>query len=124
LRSADIREALDAQEWSQLTPVIADLGTDSRASEWVADGCFNLATTNGLSPEDNALRCVYGDPDAPQTIAVMGDSQAISYVPGLRAPIGDDWEIQGYSMSRCPAVNVDIVSGDGSTEPICGEFRD
>lgn len=124
LRSADIREALDAQEWPQLTPAIADLGPDSRASEWVADGCLGLEATNGLSPEDNAIRCVYGNPNAPQTMAVMGDSQAISYVPGLRAAIGDDWKIQVYSMSQCPAVDVQILFGDGSAAPVCGEFRD
>lgn len=123
-RANEIAEALDAKVWPSLEPSIDALGPDSRAPEWVTDGCLGLEQNNALSPEQNALRCVYGDPESNKTIAVMGDSLAISYVPGIRAALSDGWRINIYTMSQCPAVNVSIKLGDGGAAPHCDEFRD
>lgn len=123
LRAADIDRALASQEWPDLAPALSELGPDSRVSEWVEDGCLGLESNNSLSPEDNAKRCIYGEPDAAKTIAVLGDSQSISYMPAIREAIGRDWAIQIYAMSQCPAVDVSVLFGDGAAAPNCDAFR-
>jgi peptidoglycan/LPS O-acetylase OafA/YrhL len=123
-RTAAIDEALTAEEWPELEPSIDELGKESRASEWIEDGCLGLEQSLKLSPEQHAERCVYGDANAENTIAILGDSTAISYVPALRAAIGDNWNVQVYTMSTCPWADVEGLLSDGSDHYPCENFRD
>jgi hypothetical protein len=122
-RAQQIDDALGDDSWPDLHPSIDELGNASKAPEWVDDGCLALKTTNDLSPEENALRCVYGDPIGTHTIALLGDSTAISYLPAIRAAAPAGWRIEVYTMARCPAVDV-AVRLDGGTPAQCQEFRD
>lgn len=122
-RTTDIESALASQEWPDLDPAISALGPGTRVSEWVEDGCLGLESNNSLTPEQNALRCTYGAPEAQKTIAVLGDSQSISYVPAIRNAVGSEWQVQVYAMSQCPAVDVSVLFGDGAAAPVCDRFR-
>jgi peptidoglycan/LPS O-acetylase OafA/YrhL len=123
-RTEAIADALDDTEWPELTPKISELGDDSRASEWTQDGCLGLESLEDGTPEEIALDCVYGNPKATKTIALLGDSQGISYAPALRAAIDDGWNVRVFTMSQCPWVDVAVVKGDGATHPECAAFRD
>jgi peptidoglycan/LPS O-acetylase OafA/YrhL len=123
-RASAVEAALTAPSWPELHPDVTQLGDASRAPEWLDDGCLGLEQRNDLSPEDNALRCVYGDPEAPRTIAILGDSVAISYVPALREAAGDSWRVEVYTMAECPAIDLDTRLGNGESDPRCGSFRD
>lgn len=122
-RAAAVSEALATTEWPTLTPSIDELGRTSRASEWTTDGCLGLEASSVRSPEERALGCVYGDPAATHSIAVLGDSVAISYVPALREAIGPDWKIHVFTMSQCPYADVETLLADKSPNPMCDEFR-
>lgn len=122
-RTLAISEALAATEWPKLDPSIDELGISSRASEWVSDGCLGLEADGALSPEEHALNCVYGDPSATHTIAVLGDSVAISYVAALREAIGPGWQIHVFTMAQCPYADVSVSLMNNSPNPMCEEFR-
>lgn len=123
-RSQAIDDALAAQEWPDLSPSIDELGRDSRASEWIDDGCLGLEASGDQTPEEHAEDCVYGDPNAENTVAILGDSTAISYVPALRAAIGDNWNVQVYTMSECPYADVEVLLSDDAQNFACDSFRD
>jgi peptidoglycan/LPS O-acetylase OafA/YrhL len=122
-RTLAVTDALAAKKWPALSPSIDELGWSSRAPEWVEDNCLGLGASRALTPEEYALNCVYGDPAATRTIAVLGDSVAISYVPALREAIGPDWRIQVFTMAQCPFADVSVVRLDKSPHPMCDAFR-
>lgn len=124
---ADQRElvsrALEARSWPALEPAIMNPGVVAQAPEWVHDGCLGDERGAIPNPFQNALRCVYGDKHAKQTLAVVGDSHAISYVPGIRRAIGRTWRIEVYTLEECPAVWVGVSRGDGAPHPDCPSFQ-
>jgi peptidoglycan/LPS O-acetylase OafA/YrhL len=122
-RTRAVSDALAAKTWPELSPSIDEMGKSSRASEWTTDNCLGLESSRSLSPEEHALNCVYGDPDAPKSIAVLGDSVAISYVPALREAIGPDWRIHVFTMAQCPFADVSVLLADKSPAPMCDAFR-
>jgi peptidoglycan/LPS O-acetylase OafA/YrhL len=120
---AAVTKALQAQSWPKLAPAVMDPGVVAQAPEWVHDGCLGDERGADADPFQNALRCSYGNPSAPHTIAVVGDSHAISYVPGVRGALGQDWRIEVYTLEECPAVWVDVSRGDGAPHPDCPRFH-
>jgi hypothetical protein len=65
---------------------------------------------------------LYGDPDAENRAVVLGDSVAISWMPAIRAALGESWNVQVFAMAQCPAAKVRILKADDSQFPECGEF--
>jgi peptidoglycan/LPS O-acetylase OafA/YrhL len=123
-RWALVDEALEANSWpTQLDPPIDDMQVEDRASEWVQDGCLgNEGRATGSV--DRALTCSYGDPGADKVAMVLGDSTAISWVPGVRAalePLG--YRVDVFTFQQCPAVAVETKYSDGSDMPDCQVFR-
>jgi hypothetical protein len=122
--SRELTDALSASQWPELTPAVDTLGDEAKAPEWVEDGC--LADERGAleDPAANAARCIYGDEAAKKTAVVVGDSVAISYVPGIRAALEPQgYKIVVYTMQQCPAVDVDVVKASGSAHSKCAPFR-
>ncbi|NQX14101.1 acyltransferase [Microbacteriaceae bacterium VKM Ac-2855] len=121
--SDEISSALASTAWPELTPSVDALGS-AKASEWVDDGCLGDERGADDDPIENAQRCVYGNPEGTKTVAVLGDSMAISWVPALRAILdGSDWRILVYTLQQCPASDVSVLKGDKSPHTECDSFR-
>ncbi|TKJ34535.1 acyltransferase family protein [Blastococcus sp. CCUG 61487] len=112
-----IRNSLEATEWGPLHPALSDLST-ARAPEWGIDLCLDVDGSN-------VARCRYGSPTAPRRVAVLGDSIALSWVPGLRAALpADQWAVQLLTWRECPNITAPTR---GMKEPVhtsCMEHRE
>jgi peptidoglycan/LPS O-acetylase OafA/YrhL len=85
--------ALTATEWPEFDPPIDDLA-DQRAPQWTENGCIDVT-------DKNKDLCVYGAKDADQSVAVLGDSVATSWLPGIIAGLGADHRIQALTAQGC-----------------------
>lgn len=126
--ATQIRAALDATAWPELNPSVDSLGRETQAPEWAKDGCLGKDVNSRPDPMENAARCVYGKPDAGKTAVLLGDSVAISWMPGLRAalePLG--YKILVYTLQECPALKISVLHGVNSAlapHPECSSFHD
>lgn len=122
---AEIAAALQADTWPELSPSIDELGSASFAEEWVKGGCLVEADKSMEEAKDAASRCSFGDPSAEKTALILGDSTAVSYVPGIRAAL----EPQGYKVvvntrQQCPAIHAPVLRTGDVEYPECDEYRD
>lgn len=113
-----IASVAQAQAQIESTIVAADyagtewLGEASQAPEWVEDDCLDVG-------DDRVERCVYGPDDADLDIAVVGDSHAVSWLPGLRAGMPDA-RISVLTRGMCTFSTV-TVRADGDHWATCQE---
>jgi peptidoglycan/LPS O-acetylase OafA/YrhL len=108
LRAEQIRSGLDAKTWPALTPAIDNLMAKAWVPEWRDDACHDVW-------EADLSRCLYGDKDSPKTAVLVGDSIAISYMPGLRSALaGSGWKIQSLTLQQCPAINISVLKDKGA----------
>lgn len=108
LRAKQIRSGLDAKTWPALTPSVDNLMSKAWVPEWREDSCQDVW-------EADLSRCMYGDKGAPKTAVLVGDSIAISYMPGLRAALtGSGWKIQSLTLQQCPAINISVLKDKGA----------
>ncbi|GAA2171929.1 acyltransferase family protein [Agrococcus versicolor] len=80
------------------------LGADAQAPEWVVDDCLDV-------DRERADRCTYGPEDASLHVAVVGDSHAISYLPGLRAALPDA-RVEVLTRGMCAFSTVSSRGGE------------
>ncbi|WP_171046694.1 acyltransferase family protein [Pseudarthrobacter sp. NamE5] len=107
-RASQIKSSLGYEEWPTLAPAVDNLGPDAWVPEWVLDRCHDVW-------EEDVARCSYGDPEASKTAVLVGDSIAISYMPGIRAALeGDGWKITSLTLQQCPAVDVPVLKDRSS----------
>lgn len=107
-RAAQIQKSLDYEEWPTLSPAIENLGPEAWVPEWVEDNCQDVW-------QADVARCTYGDPGASNTAVLVGDSIAISYMPGIRAALeGDGWKVISLTLQQCPAVDVPVLKDRSS----------
>lgn len=119
-----VQAALASAVWPELKPSVDELGPQAKAPEWANDGCLGLDAKALNNPVENAQQCVYGNPTAAKTAVVMGDSMAISYVPGIRAALEPQgYKVLVYTVQQCPAETVTVLKGDKSPHPQCNTFR-
>lgn len=72
-----------------------------------ADGCHQ--------DQDSAdvVSCVYGDPDSGTVVALVGDSHAAQWQPGLRAVAEErGWRLETYTKSACPFDDTEVWLDD------------
>lgn len=91
------------------------LGEAAQAPEWVEDDCLDVG-------DDRVDRCVYGPEDAALEIAVVGDSHAVSWLPGLRAGLPDA-RIQVLTRGMCTFSTVTTL-GDPDHWRMCQDHAD
>ncbi|WP_395803133.1 acyltransferase family protein [Arthrobacter sp. FW306-04-A] len=119
-----IDASLAAVSWPTLTPSIDELGPSTKAPEWVKDHCLQAAGDPAETAVQNAGKCIYGDPSAKKTVVILGDSVAVSYVPGIRAAMEPQgYKILIYTMEQCPAISMTVKLSDGSPHTQCDAFR-
>jgi hypothetical protein len=71
---AEILAGLGREQWPDgLDSELVQAG----APEWLQDKCLDVS-------DKNAVRCTYGPPTANASVAVLGDSVAVSWLPALR----------------------------------------
>ncbi|HVT78538.1 MAG TPA: acyltransferase family protein [Acidimicrobiales bacterium] len=108
-----IKASLDATSWPPLQPSLDNLTHDA-APEWTKDNCINVE-------RQNEVRCAYGPANAPHLAVVVGDSIAVSYMPGLRAALVDQgWRIQLLTKGECPMIDTPTKHTTDDT----GEFKE
>ncbi|MCM0615271.1 acyltransferase [Paenarthrobacter sp. TYUT067] len=110
--TAELMAANTAAEWPVLVPSVDEL-EGKFVPEWIEDNCLNTT-------EANLQKCLYGDPAATKTVALLGDSVSISWMPGLRESLGKQgWNIQVLTMGQCPAIEIPVTrpnNAEGFTE--------
>ncbi|MDI9914354.1 acyltransferase family protein [Rhodococcus sp. IEGM 1379] len=117
-RGLAIAAAVRATEFPDFNPSIDHL-EDLRAPQWKQNGCINVT-------QNNESQCVYGSATLPKTAVVLGDSIAVSYLPGLVAGLNaEGYRIHSYTMEGCATANVDAVASNKSKEAYteCTEHR-
>ncbi|KAD3455960.1 acyltransferase family protein [Arthrobacter yangruifuii] len=101
--SAEIEAASASTSWPELAPSLDEL---SFVPEWTVDKCMNVT-------DANVSQCIYGDLAATKTAVVIGDSVAISWMPGLRESLGKQgWKIQLLTKEQCPAIELRVERSD------------
>ncbi|MFT4216802.1 MAG: SGNH hydrolase domain-containing protein [Micropruina sp.] len=97
-----IEAAVVATAWPKLNPSLDELA-GSRAAEWNA--CAKVSA-------DKEATCRFGKgKDPKKTVAILGDSAAISWIPAARAGFeSKGWTVQGLTFDDCPAARIDVVS--------------
>lgn len=112
LHSAQITAALAASSFPEFVPSIDSLGTDAWSKK-AEIACMNVSA-------GNIDRCLTGPADATKTVAVLGDSFAVAWLPGIRAglePLG--YKVQALTMGQCPAARVSVTLEGGAAFPAC-----
>jgi hypothetical protein len=68
--------------------------------------------------------CVFGDPNGTTTIALIGDSHAVQWFPGLEAAaIANHWKLIALAKRACPTANVSVMLGASNPYPACDVWR-
>lgn len=110
---AALRAALTSSaSWTQLpmdTAALADAATPAYAE---SGACVTVAGWEAA--------CVVGDPDAPHSAVILGDSIAASWLPAVRDALGAEWRIVTATRGACPAADVPAYTV-GSTDPAWAE---
>jgi peptidoglycan/LPS O-acetylase OafA/YrhL len=113
---AEVASSLSTQEWGDLSPSL-DFIADSGSPEWLEDDCLNVTTTA------KSTDCTYGSGD--KTAVLVGDSYAISWLPGLRDALEPQgWEIQLLTLGACPNVNLTVDGSTGVPIVVCDEHHE
>lgn len=115
--AAAVRTALTLDAFPQLTPALEELGTEA----WVA--AVNRSGCPQTSP-DTLDRCRAGEPGSDRKVAVLGDSSAVAWLPGINeAAKAAGWEMVPLTLSQCPAAEVSVTHEGGQPYPECDEHR-
>lgn len=112
----DIQAATFATQWpADLDPSLDEL-PDYFTRQW-EQGCLFVTA-------DNAATCRYGDPDAERSVAVLGDSFAAAWLPGLQQQlVADGWSVQSLTFGVCPNIATLTYYG-GQRYTSCVEHRE
>lgn len=112
----DIREAHRRSNWEGMTPPIDELVSDA---DDLDESCWN----DRVEIEDT---CTIGPADAEHSIAVVGDSLAMNWIPALRAIVADrpGWNLEIYAKVGCVFADVEVYDVDGSLYDSCPAFRE
>jgi len=98
--ATQIRAALSRRTWP------AGFGAwpaPSGAPEWVHDGCLDVS-------DANRDRCVYGPAHGTRTMALIGDSIAVGWLPGLRrAESMRSTRIHVLTHRQCPNLRGEVI---------------
>jgi peptidoglycan/LPS O-acetylase OafA/YrhL len=97
-----------------LTPAVDEIGDD----------VDELAGCSAASGDTESEVCAYGDPDAGRSIAVIGDSHALHWIPAFDL-IGKSsgWTIFPVVKHGCTASDVTLMYSNGAPNTECDVWR-
>lgn len=105
----EIADSLAPQDWPPLDPPLEGISL-AGSPEWIEDKCDNVNS-------GNLEQCRYGPDGASRTVALFGDSMAISWLPALREALEPrGFAIQVLTRNQCPAPAV-MFYRERPTEP-------
>ncbi|RFA14299.1 hypothetical protein B7R21_06865 [Subtercola boreus] len=107
-----IKQALTATAWPELSPGIDDLATLS----------FDPVDANGCAPSNpqgkDCSSITVADPA--KTAVVVGNSIAVAWLPGIRAALEPQgWTVVSLAMIGCPFVDAETVNPDEGVTGAC-----
>jgi peptidoglycan/LPS O-acetylase OafA/YrhL len=108
-----VREASTARHWpTNLTPSLDQLDYNQEAEAMLptAPGCRNSVEARG-----EPLLCTYGPKDAGNSVMVVGDSVALSWMPSIRSAYSGS-RVVGLGYASCPLYQVDAPPQRGDTQ--------
>ncbi|WP_426624133.1 acyltransferase family protein [Leifsonia sp. McL0607] len=115
---AELTEALGAKSWPETTPAIDSPENSVRSAEF--DAC--------ASPIYPGIdKCSWGSADAPVTIAVVGDSTSVGYLPLLRSLVDASngrLRITAFGMYGCPFIPISLDVGNAAYKAACPTRKD
>ncbi|WP_285037428.1 acyltransferase family protein [Plantibacter sp. ME-Dv--P-095] len=107
--AADVHTAASATEWPTLSPALGDIGTGLAAPQMdEQSGCRNEVQARGKPSV-----CTSGPADADRVVLVLGDSIAVSWLPGIQAAADADTRVVGLGYASCPLI--DALLDDGGS---------
>lgn len=112
---------------------VPDVLSGGQRSQW-ADRIWAAANDTGKaysdgchldSPPLEQPDCLYGNPNAPYTAILFGDSHAAHWFPALEALAGNDWKVHTWSKSSCPSARIEGWNPyERAPYTACSEWRD
>lgn len=103
----EIVASLNATSFPALNPDVESLGLAGLRDQWRRDGCVDV--TN----DAQASRCTFGESLAGRMAVVVGDSYAMSWMPGLRKALNDNgYRVTQLTKGHCPAWNVAVTMNE------------
>ena len=121
--------------WSKLGAATLDLGQGPAGVDdpgWVTPDPLTSgedrpkADVDRCQVEEGAsepVGCVFGDPRGSATVALVGDSKAMQWLPALeRAAAGRDWRIVTWGKSSCAFADAPAARA-GAAYPECDEWN-
>jgi peptidoglycan/LPS O-acetylase OafA/YrhL len=102
-------------------PAKSDAGKPVDSVDWMTPDALKAAEDVPVAYADKcqqtfessvAKRCVYGDKNADTTVAIVGDSKALQWLPALQELAGrEHWKILTYTKSGCPFTDARVANG-------------
>lgn len=112
----DIRAALAADSWPELTPEIGDARSAAAMELASGEGCMHPSDLS----DPNV--CAYGDGD--KTAIIIGDSVAVAWMSALK-PALKGYKVRAIGFGSCPFVYTEILLKNRPEETTrCNEARD
>ncbi|MGI5153117.1 acyltransferase family protein [Plantactinospora sp. CA-294935] len=109
------RAGVPVDRVGSITPDPADAAAD--LPDVYRHNCFPAVISG------TAQACVYGDRDAPFTVALAGDSHAANWVPALQAvALAKRWRLVTYLKPNCPFLRLEVLTGDQRQRDACAEW--
>lgn len=109
---------------------MVDGAAASGARALVAEARNDATNINGLDCDDWVFSadlnpCIVGEPEAPRTAVLIGDSVGVQWYPALPAIFnGSQWRIVVLTKSACAMVDEDYVYGaSGGYYDVCTQWR-
>ncbi|MEY9953517.1 acyltransferase family protein [Leifsonia sp. EB34] len=112
--STAITTALGAKSWPELTPSM-----DSVVEHYLFEPAVNACASSNYPGVD---KCTWGDPNAPHSVALVGDSMSIAYVAMIRALAegsGGQLKVTSLGLYSCPFVDLHTNSPNPQHEAAC-----
>ena len=111
---SEIERTLELESIPDLEPALDTL----TMQRWYADAQeYGCVTNTTVGP------CVFGKRDARRSVAVVGDSYAVAYMPMVREAFGKDHRIVQLTMQECPPVATPTNHFSGESFPGCSVFK-
>jgi hypothetical protein len=106
----ELHDALRLRVLGPTNPSVDDL-SDAKAPQW--------QTCGNVSDDRSLAECVFGSASAPRTAVVVGDSFALSYLPGIIAALTPHhWRVIAMTYGECPNVTAPVIQRSiGSARP-------